>query len=272
MIVKLRDARAETISRLEKTAIRTTDEVRKTACIGAAARLRDDSTTQEACDLIDHYFGESEDWAVIHDLRLRVGTHAFQLNHVLISNSLECVCLDTRFLKYGLMTDENGRCEAHSSHRRFLVASPMTKMERDSRMLSIRMGSSDVLPRHFGIGPRATVRGYILTNPALRSIAATPDDCGARNSVSVESADGLFPLLWKRNLRWSQTRFERLTPDALLSIAERLATQHQSSFSQALLSDNLDTLPLSSVQSEESSNPVMTAMAMEMQLRRVTGA
>jgi len=212
MIVKLRDARAATIARLEEVAIRTGDPVRKAACISAAARLRDDSTSEEACDLIDHYFGESEDWAVIHDLRLSVGTHAFKLNHVLINDSLECVCLDT---------------------------------------------------------PRASVRGYILTNPSLRSIAAMPAGYSSRNSVSVETADALFPLLWKRNMKWSKTRFERMTPDALRKIAERLANQHQPNFSEALLQHNADD---QTGELMEGKNPTISAIAADLALRRLSGA
>jgi len=57
--------------------------------MSAAARLRADPTTQFACDFIDKYFGDSDEWAVIHDLRFRVGSRALQLNHVLISNALD---------------------------------------------------------------------------------------------------------------------------------------------------------------------------------------
>jgi len=228
MIVKLRDARAATITRLEEVAIRTGDPVKKAACISAAARLRDDST-------------------------------------------LECVCLDSRFVRYGITMDDNGRCEAHSPHRRFLISSPMKKMERDSRMLSIRLGSSDVLPRHFGIGPRASVRGYILTNPSLRSIAAMPEGYSCRNSVSVETADALFPLLWKRNMKWSKTRFERLTPDALRKIAERLASQHQPNYSENLLQHPVDGEEQNGEQ-QDGKNSTISAIAADLAVRGLSGA
>ena len=88
MLAKTRDAVDTSIETLEWRARNASDAVTRAAYVSAAARLRADPTTEAAVKFIDKNFADTQEWAVIHDLRFRVGTRALQLNHVLISNCL----------------------------------------------------------------------------------------------------------------------------------------------------------------------------------------
>jgi len=74
--------------------------------------------------------------------------------------------------------------------------------------------------------------GYIITDPSLRLQGREPSK---RDSVAVLASDALFPMLWKRGMRWSQTRIDRLSPEALLETAERLIAHHEPTVKPSLL-------------------------------------
>ena len=239
MIVKERDAQWTTIRKLENRAAGTGDKLKRSACLSAASRLSADSTTQQACDLIDQQFGDSDEWAVLHDLRLRVQGHAVQINHVLINTSLSVVCLDTRYLGVGLDISENGLCQIVGSKPRRTVASPVNKMAKDLRMFETLLNSSGLLPRRLGMAQRAAFKGYVLTCPSQRlavKCTASPD------AVAVLPSDALFALLWKRDTKRSTMLGKRLCADDLFEIAAQLVDHHQPVFSSTLLDhDSLAT-------------------------------
>lgn len=232
MIVKTRDAVESTIEALEWRARNASDAVTRTACLSAAARLRADPTTEAAAAFIDENFADTDEWAVIHDLRFRVGTRALQLNHVLISNSLDIVCIDSRYLDFGLEFHDGDKCNAYTIDSSRPISSPLNKMSRDVRLINEHINGSDTLPRKFGIGPRAAVMGYVITNPSLRLQGKEPTK---RDSVALLASDALFPMLWKRGMRWSQSRLDRLGPDALRETAERLIAHHEPTAAPRLL-------------------------------------
>ncbi len=239
MIVKQRDAMLATIKALEARSNLSSDTVRKNACISAAARLRADTTTQQATDLIDSLFGQSDEWAVIHDLRLCVGGHALQINHVLINATLCFVCLDSRFLNYGLEFGESGQCKATNGLESRVVASPTNKMSKDVRMLRNWLGEAGILPKRFGLTRKPSVKGFVLTHPGLRLSRRTDS---SNTDLGVYPSDALFALLWKRDLRTGKLRINTLSPDDLHNVALRLVDAHQPVFAETLLQiDSLAT-------------------------------
>ena len=233
MIVKQRDAQRATIEELERSASNAGDTITRSACGSAAARLRSDVTTERAALLIDRQFGPSDEWAVIHDLRLKVGSHAVQINHVLINASLSIVCLDTRYINHGLLIDRQGACQASKNGESQPIASPLNKLAKDVRMLRSLLQQSDILPKRFCITRRATVSGHVLTYPGQRLQSELPDS--AMKGIGLATSDALLALLWKRDLRCSKLLGSSLSPYVLRQVAERLVARHTPVFSHALL-------------------------------------
>ena len=138
MILKTRDATPDTLARLEREARAEPDPVRRAALAGAASRLRADTTSADACALIDAGFADTPRWAVLHDLRLASAAGTVRLNHLLVSDRLEFACVDTRFLRRGLEADASGAVRAFSRFGTVPVASPLDKAARDLRTLRAR--------------------------------------------------------------------------------------------------------------------------------------
>ena len=232
MILKTRDAVPETIERLERRATTERDPVARAALQGAASRLRADSTTADACALIDERFADTGEWAVLHDLRLSAGAATVHLNHLLVSDRMECVCVDTRYLRRGLERDASGAWRAFSPYGANAIASPLVKAARDVRTLNALLAAAKPLRRRLGIGPRATVRGVVLTDPSLR--IGVPCDEG-RDTVGVFPSDALFAMLWRRRQRRANGPFERVSPAVLERTCEAIAALHRPAVPAALL-------------------------------------
>lgn len=236
MIIKERDATDRTIAALERRAAVAGDAVLRAGCRSAASRLRADPTSAEACDFVDHWFADAEDWAVIHDLRLRVDNHALQFNHVLVSDTLEIVCLDTRWMRHGLEIAERGPCRVVGVDESRLVASPLDALARNLRKLGTEIQRIGPPRGRLGLGPRVALRGCVLVDPASRS---TTGAAGTRGNVAVHPRDALQTMLWKTERRQLHTPLDRLRGERLERFAEALAARHQPTFSPHLLGDGV---------------------------------
>lgn len=239
MIVKDRDARPELIKALELQAGNTSDSVKRTACKSAVSRLLADQTTGFATDQIDVQFSQSDDWAVIHDLRLRIAGHAVHVNHLLISSALNFFCLDTRFINFGLDMSSSGKCHVFDRHERKPIASPLTKAAKDARKLAELAKQERWSTTQFGIERKVAVRALVVTNPALRLGLAGKID---NTNIGVYPSSALFQLLWKTGFSNTGLLAKRLSAHALRDLAETIVSMHTPVYSPSLLkSDSLVT-------------------------------
>jgi hypothetical protein len=222
MIVKKRDAQSEVIQALEECAGTTRDALKRGACISAASRLRDDATTQRAAELIDFYFAQQEDWAVIHDLRMHVGSHAIQINHVLVHNSIRIVCLDSRYMNCQIEIANNGQHKVLSMAKSRLISSPLIKMAKDVRLLKSCLESSGWMPKRFGIKLNTDVRGGVLVRPET----VKKDRKFRFPDVGIYPSETLFAGLCERGRDRSGLLRGRLSSDALSELATLLVRQH----------------------------------------------
>ena len=237
MIVKERDAMPRTIEALERRAGGTGDALLRTACLGAAARLRADRPTAGACELIDRNFAECDDWAVIHDLRLEIDGHAARFDHVLVGEALDVVGVDTRFVDAGLYLSGNGRCETFDGQTRRLVACPLAKMARDLRKLDVALGRVGLPRGRFGLRARPELAGCVLFDPAHRLGAPAVEPGG---TVGVYPREALYRMLWKRRRRRVGAPRQRLSGEALRELAARLVDQHRPAFPPSLLEGKVE--------------------------------
>ncbi|MFT6302564.1 MAG: hypothetical protein ACI9XK_003924 [Granulosicoccus sp.] len=231
MIVKKRDAQFEVIQALEEQSATTRDVLKRNACISAASRLRADSTTQRATELVDFYFAQREDWAVIHDLRMRVGSHAIQINHVLVHNSVQIVCLDTRYLNCQIERAENEQYKVLSTTKKKIITSPLSKMAKDVRLLKSSLESIGWLPKRFGFKLNTPVRGGVLVG-----IDSAKKDVRLRiTDVGMYSSEAFFANLCDSNRFGSGLLRRRLSGDAFRELATLLVRQHSPIYPSHLL-------------------------------------
>lgn len=234
MIIKKRDAQAEVIKALEAQAEKTRDIIKKSACVSAVSRLRLDVTTQRATELVDFYFAQRKDWAVIHDLRLRIGTHAVQINHVLIHNSSQIVCVDSRYINCQITLARNGQYNVLNTTESSVVTSPLAKMAKDVRLLKSCLEPLGWIPKRFGFKLNVDVRGGVLVS----SYAGKQDARNRMSDIGIYPSEAYFAKLCE------QDRFKilrgGLSPDELHEFSNLLVQQHLPIYPSYLLEGSVE--------------------------------
>ncbi len=232
MILKERDATKSRIAFLESHNTPDTDQLERQSLMQAAARLRADSTSSDACHFIDQYFADVEDWLVIHDLRIKDAKQSMQINHLLISSSLDFYIIDSRYLSNALKLNANGQCWALTSNHCTPITSPLRKLGRDIRILKSIIKNTKCLPRFIGLSPMFQVNGFILTNSSLKSHKPKNNEL---DTSMVIAADALFRTVWDKQESSLLRSVKRLDPATLRSVAESLLAMHTPSFSSDLM-------------------------------------
>ncbi len=242
MIVKQRDASKIRIAYLENYEAPGMDIVQRQGLKQAAARLRADTTSDNACNQIDGYFAESKDWLVIHDLRIRHANRAIQINHLLISNACEFYIIDSRYIKNALVLNENGQCWVQTNQHKKTIASPLKKLNRDIRILRDIIENAKLLPRFLGISPTINIQGYILTNPAKKTQKPLSS---ALDTSAVIASDMLFATVWEKRQKgqnWIGRKVNNINAATLHNLTQDLLSMHSPAIPTKLMTINLSNV------------------------------
>ncbi|MEE9320441.1 MAG: NERD domain-containing protein [Granulosicoccus sp.] len=209
MILKKRDAEYERVTALEEMLKVDMTSDGRSRIVQAIARLKSDPTTRFATDLIDEYFDRCDDWLILHDLRLEISGQPVQINHLLLNTAMECFCIDSRYIEYGLMITADGLTHRSDGSDKKLVASPISKLARDTRLLSNLLSSSSFSMRRFFLKRAFTVKGHILTHSALRT--SKPGLADKDNNIVIDR-ESLFSMIFKEPEYWHKltTRTEAI--------------------------------------------------------------
>jgi hypothetical protein len=234
MIFKRRDAQSHVIQALDARADSTRDQLKRGACISAASRLRADSTTQRAAEHIDLYFAQRDDWVVVHDLRMRVGSHAIQINHVLIHDSLQVICLDSRYMNSYVELAGDAKFKVKSSHSSNMIASPLVKMAKDVRLLKSYLASAGWHPKRFGIKLNTDVCGAVLVGSGSDIKAGK----FRLSEAGIYPGETLFSGLCESDRYRSNILRGRLSSESLHELATLLVEQHVPIYPSYLLDDS----------------------------------
>ena len=160
---------------------------------------------------------------MIHDLRMRVGGHAVQINHVLVHNSIQIVCLDTRYMNCLLELVGNGQCRVLNSTTSKLISSPLTKMAKDVRLVKSCLESIGWNPKRFGFNLQTEVRGGVLVSPESNK----KNERYKVSEVGIYPSEKMFTNLCEQDDR-NNFKFlrGRLSSNALFELTSLLAQQH----------------------------------------------
>jgi len=183
---------------------------------------------------LDRQFERQVDWAVLHGLQLPVAGHAVRVDHLLINDFLECVCIDSRYLKGTLVPRREGGFGWRHPDGETRIGSPLGKAARQARLLA---GALDQRRRprwvqRLRIAPRLTMRSLVLHDPAGLSDAeraALPAD-----GALVAGTEALHALLQRQRRRRARHPFARVPPTRLHAIARTIARAHRSAAAPSL--------------------------------------
>ena len=149
---------------------------------------------REAAHYIDATLAGSDNYAIIHGLRLETPHGVAQLDHVLINRMMVVFILETKHFRDGLKITEEGEFLRWSNWERQYQAMPSPLMQCDRHEAGLKdfLKANDVFPRRFGMRTAPEVRSLVLVNPEATLLRPSKFD-----TSKVVKADQFFPAIQK---------------------------------------------------------------------------
>ena len=124
---------------------------------------------KEAAYEIDFELAASDNWAVIHDLRLEHEGRVAQIDHIVINRFFDLwVCESKRFVE-GIAINEHGECSAFIGGKPYGIGSPFAQNQKHCAVLKSVFDEGVVpLPKRLGIPISPTLRSLILISKNAR--------------------------------------------------------------------------------------------------------
>ena len=84
---------------------------------------------QDSAYFIDFYYKQSQNWAVIHDLRIEYGDWVAQIDHLLINRFFDFYVLETKSYRYGIKITDRGEFLAWTGKSILLLSHLLNKIK-----------------------------------------------------------------------------------------------------------------------------------------------
>jgi Nuclease-related domain len=130
------------------------------------------SGEKDSAYYIDFYFGDSKNWAVIHDLRLEHKGKVAQIDHLLINRFFDIYVLESKSYSYKLKITPEGEFQTYYGKECIGIPSPIEQNKRHIHLLGLFLKSHNILPTRVGISIRPRFKNLILVSP--KSIITRP--------------------------------------------------------------------------------------------------
>ena len=111
------------------------------------------SGERNAAHYINHYYKDSQNLAVIHDLRLEMDDEVAQIDHLIITRGFFFYLLETKSFAGNLSINEHGEFTVHYSSGSRGIPSPLEQSRRHEKILAKWLDRLDIHGR-FGAKPQ----------------------------------------------------------------------------------------------------------------------
>lgn len=228
MLIKQADSQDAALAELERRALGT-DQAAKFASMELRNRRAGLRAEQKAAYLIDFDYAKSENWAVLHDLRLEHGGRVAQIDHVLINRWMDVYVLETKSFHAGLKITEDGEFLRLNRYSKGYdgMPSPIQQNERHIEVLRDVVGSIE-LPTRLGVRISPSFQSFVLVDPSARVIRPKKFD-----TSRVIKADQLKKAIWRdidnENSVYGliKTAAKIVSSDTVENVARQLAALHR---------------------------------------------
>lgn len=235
MIIKTADDKTPYLQSLEALAARPDVDVALRKQIEQDIRFARAGMQAErdAAYEIDFNYGQSQNWVVLHDLRLEHSGRVAQIDHILMNRLLECYVLETKSFSEGVSINEYGEFTQFFMGRPRGIASPVEQNNKHILVLNSLFGSASLpLPTRLGVSLRPACHGLVVVSrgarisrprkevPGVNSIVKM-DQLSSRLDKEGESSGSLLRLVSRETLQDLAQRLARLHVSAPLPTAAR---------------------------------------------------
>lgn len=166
MIIKRMDSRKEDIEELSSLLKEELTANQRFLIERELRGMKNGSLGEEdAAYYIDFYYEKSNNWAVIHDLRLEHENLVAQIDHLLINRFFDIYVMESKNYSFGIKINEIGEFVAFYGKKPIGIESPIEQNGRHIHALDKFLRSHDFLPKRMGITIRPRFHNWILMSP-----------------------------------------------------------------------------------------------------------
>lgn len=178
---------------------------------------------------IDFYFGNSKNWAVIHDLRLEYKGQVAQIDHLLINRFFDVYVLESKNYSYKLKITPEGEFQVYYGKEYIGIPSPIEQNKRHIHLLDLFLKSHNILPKRIGISIRPRFKNLILVSP--KSIITRPSEKKFDTSCVIKADTLRTKIDWEVD-KWHPivdlaTISKYCSSSTLAKTAKRMAAFHR---------------------------------------------
>lgn len=149
---------------------------------------------EEAAYEIKVHYGESRNWAVIHDLRVEFGDLATQIDHLVINRWLDVWVCESKHFSEGVAINEYGEFAAFFGSKPYGVPSPIEQNAKHILILRRLFESGAVnLPKRLGFTIKPELKSLVLVSKKARITRPKTKidgiDCVIKNDQLFKTVD-----------------------------------------------------------------------------------
>jgi hypothetical protein len=134
---------------------------------------------------LDFYFGNSKNWAVIHDLRIEHEDQVAQIDHLLINRLFDIYVLESKNFSYGIEITPEGEFQVNDGKQHFGIESPIEQNKRHIHLLDHFLKDHKILPKRMGISIKPKFKNFILVSP--KSVITRPSKKEFNTSMVIKA-------------------------------------------------------------------------------------
>jgi hypothetical protein len=170
MIIKAKDDPRTTEAAIQEIlALKTLSKKQRAALEEEAGHLWDGIQGGKlAAHSIDTHLQRSNNWAVIHDLRIEFHGRVAQIDHLLIGRFFDIFVIESKNCKTPLRVDSHGEFEIKTRLGWTGMASPIEQNRRHIIVLNDLIRKERLTPMRLGVPIKPAYRSWVLVSPECR--------------------------------------------------------------------------------------------------------
>lgn len=179
---------------------------------------------QDAAYYLDFDFGNSNRFALIHDLRIEHDGRVAQIDHLLITRWLDVWVLETKSYGGKLEIKPDGSFVAVYGRKRFSVPSPVEQNRRHITLLEEVIEANELAPTRLGIRLPIRFASAILVDPKCEIVRPRGMDVSQSNILHAD-----------RFREWFKQRMEKMSAlDVVASTSKIVSSETMRQFAESL--------------------------------------
>ena len=170
---------------------------------------------QEAAYELDFHHKNTDNWAVIHDLRIEWQGRVAQIDHLLISRLMEMYVCETKSFSQGVAMNERGEFTAFYQGKPRGIPSPLEQNRRHIAVLDAVLRGSPLvqLPKRLGLTLQPKLTSVVLVGPH------------GRITLPKQAVPGAESIVKSDQLRsWIERADQNAGLDALIGLTKAIGT------------------------------------------------